>query len=242
MEQSRPNILFIDDEQAVLKLVKTILKRADYDVTTCESAEEALKIMDEQHFDLVITDAVMPNLSGFDFVRSLRAHPMYKDFPIIMLTKRRNREDVQKALSLGVTDYVVKPIDQQLLLDKVGTCLKNKKASGEIYQLALASENIEASLTVKCRVTSISETGITVLSTVPIEPRTKPEISTSLFEEIGIDQPFFRFIKCDPIEDMNDRDAKASFYDVTFSFVGVQETHLRQIRSWIQKETIRKRK
>jgi len=99
-------ILLVDDEPAILKLLTSILRKAEFEVQTAPTPHDALDSLGHGFFDLVITDAIMPTTSGYDFVRTVRKHPLYGDVPILMLTKKRNREDVKLAVEVGVTDYV----------------------------------------------------------------------------------------------------------------------------------------
>jgi DNA-binding response OmpR family regulator len=121
-------LLVVDDEPAVLEFLRALLSRSRYEVTTAESASEARRILDRetQAFDCVITDAIMPEVTGYAFVASLRTDPRYAQLPVLMLTRKRHRKDVKLAVEAGVTDYVLKPIDDALLLEKLKLCLSKR--------------------------------------------------------------------------------------------------------------------
>jgi DNA-binding response OmpR family regulator len=115
----------VDDEPAILQFLSTLLTRSHCEVTVAESAIEARKLLDKdpEAFDCVITDAIMPEITGYAFVASLRTDPRYMALPVLMLTRKRHRKDVKLAVEAGVTDYVLKPIDAALLLEKLKLCM-----------------------------------------------------------------------------------------------------------------------
>jgi DNA-binding response OmpR family regulator len=123
-----PRVLVVDDEPAVLEVLKVVLGRAQCQVTTAETAQAAREILEQEPtaFDCVITDAVMPDETGYDLVRALRAESRFARLPVLMLTRKRHRKDVKLAVEAGVTDYVLKPIDAALLLEKLKACLAKR--------------------------------------------------------------------------------------------------------------------
>jgi two-component system, sensor histidine kinase ChiS len=132
MSKSAIHLLVIDDEPLVLKVVKSVLTQKNYKVTTCEKSLNGLKLMSKKSFDCVITDILMPNLSGYELVKSIRKNPKYATLPILMLTRKRNREDIKKAVDAGATDYILKPIDEALFLEKVELCLRKKNKHDDV--------------------------------------------------------------------------------------------------------------
>ncbi|MCC7440076.1 MAG: response regulator [Bdellovibrionales bacterium] len=229
-------ILLVDDEAAILKLLTTILTRAEFQVKTAVTPADAIDALGHDFFDLVITDAIMPTTSGYDFVRTVRQHPLFGQVPILMLTKKRNREDVKKAVEVGVTDYILKPIDEHLLLEKVQQCMKKGGGKRELFELSLIGENHMAQVTSQAQLVSIGEGGLTALLPYKIGGLETVELKARIFDEIGIERPLFRVLSAQPVEG----DSKT--YETRFSFMGVPEEDLRKIRAWIQKELIRRRK
>lgn len=233
-------LLVVDDEPAVLKLVKTMLGRAQYDVTICGSAIEGLRLMDDNPFDCVITDAIMPVMTGYELVKAIRRHPVHAAVPVLMLTRKRHRQDVKKAVEVGVTDYVLKPIDEHLLLDKVELCLKKGTGTKHTFELSIAGEQSLAELKIDCRIITISETEMTMRLPFPVAELGTTTIASKLFDEIGIQMPYLSLVCCDrgpAIDDFRGFD-----YEARFAFVGVREADLMKIRAWLQKEAIRRRK
>jgi CheY-like chemotaxis protein len=242
----RPRILVVDDEPAVIALVRPILQRAGYDVVPATSAPEAIAQLDDstspggRPFDCVITDALMPQISGQELVRLIRSQPRFAKLPVIMLTRQRQRENVRDAVEAGVTDYVLKPIDESLLVDKVALAIQ-KGGTRHIYELTISGELQKAKMTIPCRVLSISENDITMLVPFLLGPEHAYPLKIRLFEEIGITMPELNRVKCDPMAHGPD-DAPELKFHVKMAFLGVPEDDLKKIRSWIQREAIKRKK
>jgi DNA-binding response OmpR family regulator len=233
-------LLIVDDEASVLKLVKTMLSRANYEVTTCGSASEALKLLSENPFDCVITDAVMPVMTGYDFVRAIRNDAALSGMPVLMLTRKRHRQDVKLAVEAGVTDYVLKPIDEYLLLDKVEMCLKKTGMKRQIYEHQINGDHANAQVGIDCRVISICESDVTIRLPFALEERMPFHLWSNIFEEVGIAVPLLKLYKCDKIEDGN-KDLADFPYEVKLSFVGVADTDLKKVRAWLQRQDVARR-
>lgn len=232
-------VLVIDDEGAVLKLVKAMLTRASYEVTTCPSAMDGLKLLDKEEFDCIVTDAIMPVMTGYDFVKTVRRHPTLAEMPVLMLTRKRHRQDVKKAVEAGVTDYVLKPIDEHLLLDKVEMCLKKGTGKRHIFEYAVNGVQSDAELGIDCKITSMSESDLTMRLPFPLESTVPFHLRSKIFEDIGIPLPLIKLNRCEKISDAGPQDLP---YEVKFNFLGVPEPDLRKIRSWLQRQEIQRRK
>ena len=112
----RRRVLLVDDSLSVRKIVSNMLERLGATVTTAADGQEALELILTGHsFDAVITDLEMPRLSGFELVDELRRRPAFSRLPIAMLTTRASDKHREFALSLGVSEYFSKPIDDTRL-------------------------------------------------------------------------------------------------------------------------------
>ncbi|MCM2323373.1 MAG: response regulator [Oligoflexia bacterium] len=233
MENPRSRILLIDDEPAILKLAETILRRAGHSVRATTSAEAALELLVQADppFACVITDAMMPELSGFDVVRLIRSNPRFAALPVLMLTRKRQAEDVKEALAAGVTDYLVKPIDEHLLIDKVELCLKKGQGKRHVFEFPLVGPSAEARLELRARITSVSESGLTLRLAVPLAAGTEFLLQGALFEEIGIPAPPLKLIQCEPLETTD-----PLAHEAKLAFVGLPEASLRKIRAWLHRQ------
>jgi CheY-like chemotaxis protein/glycine cleavage system H lipoate-binding protein len=115
-------ILVIDDEAVVLGAVRKALGRMDYTVDTMDTAREALKLLDNTTYDLVITDLMMPDMDGLEFMRHL--HDRKATTQVIMLTGYPTIQSALQAKRLGAFEYVTKPFTRQELLSVVVRALR----------------------------------------------------------------------------------------------------------------------
>jgi class 3 adenylate cyclase len=128
-------ILLVDDEEANRDLLARRLERHGYRVTVASRGDEALAQLDSREFDLMLLDIVMPGLDGLEVLRRLRKRFTRIQLPVIMTTAMAGSEDVVRALRLGASDYVTKPIDLQALLARVQTQLSLRRATQEVEHL-----------------------------------------------------------------------------------------------------------
>ena len=132
---SGANILFVDDEEQIRKLVSTYLARQGYAVVVKTDGYEALKAIRANTPDLVITDVMMPNMNGFDLTRRLRADHRTARIPVLMLSARKEADDVLTGYSEGADEYVAKPIEMSVLAAKIDVLLKRVRATaGELVK------------------------------------------------------------------------------------------------------------
>ncbi|MBI4577865.1 MAG: response regulator [Planctomycetes bacterium] len=115
----RRRILVVDDNQDILRILQTKLEISGFDVVTAKDVVSGLIRAKSDPPHLVLLDIMMPGVDGFEGLRRLRALPATAQVPVIMLTAKRAKQDVLRALSLGARDYLVKPIDFQRLMEKI---------------------------------------------------------------------------------------------------------------------------
>jgi DNA-binding response OmpR family regulator len=120
-------ILAVDDESDVLLIIKTALQSEGFEVTTASNGPDALAIARETLPDLVMLDVMMPQMTGFDVLRELKANDATSMIPVIMLTGLSERSKIQEALASGTTYYIVKPFEFHDLLAKVNDALAGSK-------------------------------------------------------------------------------------------------------------------
>ena len=119
-------ILFIEDEQALQKTLGDLLKGEGYDVVSAFDGETGLKMVKMEKPNLVLLDLILPKMHGFDVLQKVKEDSEIKDIPLIVLTNLEGMGDVEKALELGATTYLVKA---NYSLDEVLS--KVRKALGE---------------------------------------------------------------------------------------------------------------
>lgn len=120
-------ILFIEDESALQKTFRDILKQENYKMISALDGETGLKLANSEKPDLILLDLILPKVHGFDVLKQLRADEATKKIPIIALTNLERVQDVEKVIELGATTYLVKA---HYTLEEIVT--KIKKTLGDI--------------------------------------------------------------------------------------------------------------
>ena len=119
------NILVVEDDKNLRKLISTCLKREKYNTFEAANGIEALDIIDEKYIDLIITDVMMPEMDGYELIRELRESKY--TMPILLVTAKSTLDDKKEGFLLGADDYLVKPIDVEELPLRVMALLKRAK-------------------------------------------------------------------------------------------------------------------
>jgi two-component system phosphate regulon response regulator PhoB len=120
----KPRILIVEDEEALVTLLRYNLEAAGYEVDTAARGDEADVRLKESTPDVVILDWMLPGLSGIELCRRLRTRPETKALPIIMLTARGEESERVRGLATGADDYIVKPFSVPELLARVSALLR----------------------------------------------------------------------------------------------------------------------
>ncbi len=128
MLPEKKQVLIVDDEPNLRKILSAQLSRDGYDVLTAEDGRQGLATLREHHIDLVITDLKMPNVDGMQLLReALREDP---DLPIVMITAHGTVDTAVEALKIGAFDYLTKPFDKDEVRQIVGKALKTRALAG----------------------------------------------------------------------------------------------------------------
>ncbi len=122
--ERKQNILIVDDSLSIRKFVSTILQQKGYRVHSASNGMEALAVIDEHPVDLIITDLEMPVMHGYELLRELRRRGLSESIPVVILTSRGSEKHKDKAASLGAKEYLVKPFEEESLLETVRGYLK----------------------------------------------------------------------------------------------------------------------
>lgn len=116
---SSKRILIVDDSASSILWARTILAQARYEVLVSVGGREGVEAAIAERPDLILLDASMPGMNGFEACRALRADDATATVPIIMVTARNSKDEVTEAYRSGCSDHVTKPIDKPELLAKV---------------------------------------------------------------------------------------------------------------------------
>jgi two-component system chemotaxis response regulator CheY len=114
-------ILVVDDSRIMRNIVKNTfsLMKIPCQFLEAGNGKEALVVLQDQPVNLVLLDWNMPELSGIDFLKKVRAMKQYQNLPIIMVTSESAKYNVIEALKNGATDYIVKPVNEKIFIEKL---------------------------------------------------------------------------------------------------------------------------
>ncbi len=112
-------ILIADDEPSIVAAVEFLLQRNGYDVCVARDGEEALRLIETSHPDLVLLDVMMPRKSGYEVCMRMRERADWRDIKIIMLSARGRDAEVSRGMSAGADVYVIKPFSTRELMAKI---------------------------------------------------------------------------------------------------------------------------
>ncbi|GAB4460575.1 MAG: hypothetical protein OHK0029_24810 [Armatimonadaceae bacterium] len=131
-----PYILAVDDEPNIVRLIQVNLERKGYEVETAQNGVQALAKIRQRRPDLVISDVMMPEMDGFEFLSTLRRDPQYADLSVLMLTAKAAETDIVTGFSWGADMYLTKPFNPQELLLFVQRILNFKdEGDNKVYRL-----------------------------------------------------------------------------------------------------------
>ncbi len=134
-------VLVVDDERGIREMMRRTMTMLGHGVELAADGIEALAKL-PLDIDLVMLDAEMPNMDGFEVARRIRKIPEYADLPIIMITGRNTKEDRVRAAEVGINDFVQKPFDTEELRLRSASLLKLKRATDELKSHGTELENL----------------------------------------------------------------------------------------------------
>jgi len=138
------HILIIDDEASLRKTMARILQQAGFEVTTAESAEQGLLFLAATNFDLVYMDLRMPGLAGLDALSLI--HERYPSLPVILFTAQPDVNSAVEALRRGASDYLLKPLKPEVIIEKTKTALASQKKEKRKREIMMQMDALQAEL------------------------------------------------------------------------------------------------
>lgn len=132
MKTIQTNILLVEDDASLKTVLADYLRSKDYTVETASNGKEAWELVLIKHYDLIISDIMMPKMNGFELLKLIRTQ--YLDLPVIMLTAKTDRDDIIHAYDLGCDDYVTKPFSMDVLICKIEAVLRRFRLTKESEQ------------------------------------------------------------------------------------------------------------
>jgi diguanylate cyclase (GGDEF)-like protein len=131
-QPSPHRILLIDDDPGYRLITSSVLRAGQFIVDEATSGDEALKQVKKHLPDIILLDAMMANLDGFETCRLLRQIPALTDIPIIMVTGMDDMESIHKAFAVGATDFITKPINYPILIQRINFGLRTGQVTAEL--------------------------------------------------------------------------------------------------------------
>ncbi|HEX22860.1 MAG TPA: response regulator, partial [Chromatiales bacterium] len=121
IEEQRLTVMVVDDSITVRKVTERLLSRYDFDVITAKDGVDALTVMLEQVPDIMLLDVEMPRMDGYELATTMRNDERLRQVPIIMITSRTGEKHRQRAMNIGVNEYMGKPYQEAELIDNIRT-------------------------------------------------------------------------------------------------------------------------
>jgi len=140
-----PLVLVVEDEAALVTVLRYNLEKAGFRVAEAGDGEEALLVLQEQQVDLVLLDWMLPSLSGIEVCRRLRRRPETSELPVIMLTARGEEGDRIRGLNAGADDYMAKPFSTDELIARIHAVLRRARPVLEGARLGFADVELDPS-------------------------------------------------------------------------------------------------
>ena len=215
------DILIVDDAQDIRTLLRRILENDGGTVLESASVDDAVARAKEKAPALIITDLNMPGKTGFDLLRARKADPALREVPVLVLSALGDRKSVIEAVSLGASDFLLKPIRAAVVIQKVRKHLKSRSFARRNFA---EGARPAVTLSLAADVRQASETGLTIDSPIKLAPETRVDLSGEFLEKLGCQQVLMRTVLSPAPAFMNGR------YVGDINFVGIGESLARSIR------------
>ena len=132
MKTLQTNILLVEDDASLSTVLADYLRSKGYTVETASNGREAWELVLIKHYDLIISDIMMPKMNGYELLKLIRAQ--YSHLPVIMLSAKTDRDDIIAAYDLGCDDYMPKPFSMDILICKIEAVLRRFRLINESEQ------------------------------------------------------------------------------------------------------------
>jgi len=137
------HILIVDDVADNIQVAMSILKEENYEFSFATSGDSALELIDNNSFDLILLDVMMPGLDGYEVCMRIRSNPETEDVPVIFVTAKSDVDSIRKGFETGAQDYIIKPFQADELLARVQTHIELYRAKKVLqhHNLSLHHQN-----------------------------------------------------------------------------------------------------
>lgn len=130
---TKEKVMVVDDEPQILFMIKRIFAKDGYDVLTANGGKECLEILESEKPDIILLDLMMPDMDGYAVCENVKSNAKTKDIPVVFVSVKNGEMNIIKAIELGASDYLTKPITNQLLLTKVKKIIRESKNKIKMY-------------------------------------------------------------------------------------------------------------
>lgn len=118
-QKSEHSILTVDDCEIIISLTQILLESEGYKLHSANSASVAMDLIKQQHFDLILLDIEMPDMSGLELLQELHRQDLLQNTKVVMLSGNADDEHVKQCLALGATSYITKPFDHESMKNTI---------------------------------------------------------------------------------------------------------------------------
>ena len=137
-ETETAHILIVDDDEHTLEILGRWLAREGYETIRARNGTESLEELAKNHVDVIVLDVMMPGMDGLQVCEQLRAHKDWRDIPVILLTAKDDMETRARGMSLGVSEYLTKPVNKQELLTRLRAQIRSRELARRLGETVAA--------------------------------------------------------------------------------------------------------
>ncbi len=177
-------VLIVEDNPSDAKIMTFFLEKKGMHVTQSGDAYKALDLLKRYDFDLIIMDWMLPHMNGLDALKTIRSDSKKQDIPVIFTTSRSEARDIKKAIDAGVTDYIVKPVEADVLFNKIKRSLKQDSPL-QFFKIPF-NEGGTSVLQLKIKLVELSEKKLKFMTSLNITADQVVELQIPIFEKLGI--------------------------------------------------------
>lgn len=218
-------VYIIDDNSIDLKAMSIVLQKMGYECQTFLEHKEALTRALTAPPQLIFLDIIFPDITGYEIIQLIKSKPQLAKIPILMMSGQNQTTDVVKAIGLGATDYIIKPIDPLVVQEKMK---KFGQSSEEFVEIKLTQNQIiEAKQSYSIKIISLNEFGGTATSNLPVAANSTIELTDLPEGLFGSQRLLVRCLNCEMLFQ--------GFYTVQFTFIGLTEANRKTIRNSCRK-------
>jgi DNA-binding response OmpR family regulator len=224
MSLKQKTILVVDDDEDMLKLLNKVLVAAGFKVLQATNPDDGRKLLHDEAPHVILSDLHMEPENGFLFIQSIRIQRQYDTVPILVLSALNDFKSVKKAIALGITDYVIKPLQASMLIRKLRKALLNKDfMKWEIPE----DKHIPVQVSIESNVSALGEAGCYLAGPFKITPGKEVKINSVEFKALDLDKIHHR---ASPV--LRTFQSNGLFVnDITF--VGISEATSSKIRTFM---------